>query len=126
MTYPNNTNFSTGADLLHFMRTSSAKSPATQKDYCDAIKRLPSLCRRNRLEDVRVDLREFKSRFTRKSFDPAFFKREQAFLAWRGKVIAATKEFLGLNRPSVFNDECSQGLYAPIFKVGGTLSYESI
>ena len=91
-------------DLLYFTLMESPKSRPTRKDYGDAIKRLPVLYDRNRLEDIPLDLVGFKSRFDRKAFDPAHFKSENAYLAWRRKVIAAMKEFLGVGRAPVFED----------------------
>jgi hypothetical protein len=71
-------------------------SPATQKDYTTALKRGLEILQCNRLEDIPVNLSEFKRRFSYNKFNPAQFSTEQSYRAWRRKVIAALKGFIGI------------------------------
>lgn len=71
-------------------------SPATQKDYTTALKRGLEILQCNRLEDIPVNLNEFTARFHYNKFNPAQFSTEQSYRAWRRKIIAALKGFIGL------------------------------
>ncbi|QIE44010.1 site-specific integrase (plasmid) [Rhodobacteraceae bacterium SC52] len=74
----------------------SPLNAATKVDYCAALKRGLSLKHRNRLEDISADLKVFEYEFPYDGFNPAQFKSEKSYRAWRRKVIAALKHFHGI------------------------------
>ncbi len=74
----------------------SGLSAKTISDYVCALNRGLKLFGRNRLADIPVDLPGFLKAFPYHGFDPANFRSEKAYRAWRRKVIAAIKRFLGM------------------------------
>lgn len=66
-----------------------------KNDYITPVKRCGMLLGNRQLIDIPVNLAEFKRRFPLDGFDPKCFKSEDAYKAWRRKVIAAIKGATG-------------------------------
>ena len=61
------------------------------KDYIGAVKRCEEIMDHRRLADIPADLLEFKKQFKLDGYDPQYHRSEEAYKAWRRKVIAAVK-----------------------------------
>lgn len=94
----------TATDLAWFVQNESSWSQPTKSDYVRAVRRLPILMGRTRLEDVIIDLPDLKERFPLDGFDPSHFASQDAYKAWRRKTMAAASAFLGHARPISRND----------------------
>jgi len=102
-----NTRPNTATDLAWFIHRESKWSRPTKADYVRSVKRLPDLMGRTRLEDVIIDLDDLEARFPLDGFDPAHFASQNAYRAWRRKIMASVKAFAGQARPRRYDDEWS-------------------
>lgn len=89
-------NPSTFEDVLTYVMHESPLQEASRRDYASAIKRLPLVTGTNRLADIPADFAVIKARLYVRKYDRHLFKSVQAYHAWRRKVLAALKLFLGL------------------------------
>ena len=72
-------------------------NPSTRRDYGYAIKKCPEIYSCNSLAGIMIDLDDFEKRFPLHGFNPSMpFHSEGAYQAWRKKVLAALKVYLGL------------------------------
>lgn len=83
-------------DVLDYITNHSPLTATSKKDYASAVKRLPSIMRTNRLADISADLNVVKAKLYYRKYDRNLFKSIQAYHAWRRKVLASLKLFLGI------------------------------
>ena len=89
-------NTKTFDDVLEHVLHHAPLQDVTRKDYASSVRRLTRVLNVNRLTDIPADFKEAKARLYRLRYEPALFKSARAFKAWRRKVIAALKQYLGM------------------------------
>lgn len=87
---------STFQDVLEYITQDSPLKDVSRRDYASALKRLPLVMGTNRLADIPADFEVVKARLYARKYDRHQFKSVKAYLAWRRKVLAALRHFLGL------------------------------
>lgn len=83
-------------DVLEHVLHQAPLQEVTRKDYASSVRRLPRVINVNRLTDIPADFEDVKARLYRLRYEPDLFKSASAFKAWRRKVIAALKQYLGM------------------------------
>lgn len=84
-------------DVLEHILYRAPLQDVTRKDYVSSLRRLPRVLDVNRLTDIPADFQTVRLRLYGLRYDPTLFKTARAFKAWRRKVIAALKQYLGMS-----------------------------
>ena len=83
-------------DVLQYISQDSPLTAVSRHDYASALKRLPLVMGTNQLADIPADFEVIKARLNVRKYDRHMFKSVKAYHAWRRKVLAALRHFLGL------------------------------